>query len=260
MHIISKFHDYYDTAMGQGFDKTLVYKRVNEPGSIIESVRWTYGVQEEKHQVGNMPQDSVTIKSWVVPLIFCGKFYKRAIAVVTHRNADPYSPQYYIEERFTGESRKVVLARVYAEFGLSEKTDEAKRKSPRWYQRPLRNEGISFTEMAENKDWIPTHIEEGCPVFLIRSTTQEERAKLPKRFFWIIDTEFYRIERNPCLKELGFFQVKNAYEAYQDISMFLGGVMGTDARPMVQLSDKEVHQKHGFDKWSFRKMPEHVNK
>ena len=40
------------------------------------------------------------------------------------------------------------------------------------------------------------------------------------------------------------------------LSLILGGVMGTGDRPMVQLSDKEVHAKHGFDKWSFRKPPE----
>jgi hypothetical protein len=251
MHIVSKFHDYYDSAMGLGVDKALVYKRVQEPGDYItDAPRWSYDVREETHRVGYSPSDTISIKSWVVPLIFCGTFYRRAIADVTYRNPNRHAMPYHVTDRYTAGSRKDVLARVYAEHRLTVDTEQKPRYS-RWYHKDDRR---TFREYAETHDWIPDHIREGCPVFSIRGLTHEEAmARHGRR--WNEDAVF-RIEKNPSLKELGFFQVKTPFEAFQEIAMFLGGVMGTDARPMVQLSDKEVHQKHGYDKWSFRKMPE----
>ena len=38
MRIISKFHDYYDTAAGLGIDKTLIYKRANEKFKLANRV------------------------------------------------------------------------------------------------------------------------------------------------------------------------------------------------------------------------------
>lgn len=253
MHIISKFHDYYDTALGLGVDKTLIYKRVDEPGDFIDLPRWHYDVKEEKHSVGYNPSDVVTIRSWVIPLIFCGQLHLRALADVTYRNPK-FCPGSFapttVTDRFTGPSRKAVLARIRAEHRLNEKTEEKPRYS-RWYNP---QEGVSFKEVVSTRDWIPTHIREGCPVFLIRNLTHEEQRERKSR--WGQTDVTYRIQRNPSLKELGFYQVKQPFEAFQELSMFLGGVMGTGDRPMVQLTDKEVHAKHGFDKWSFRKLPE----
>ncbi len=254
MHIISKFHDYYDSAMGLGVDRSLVYNRVQEPGEFITGApRWGYDVKKESHRVGYNPSDVVTIESWVVPVIFCGKLYKRGIADVTTRNpaigTGAYVPS-TVTQRYTADSRKAVLARVYAEHRLNEKTEEKPRYS-RWYG--LKDDRVTFTEWANARDWIPVHIAEGCPVFLIRNLTQEE--SYARRGKWN-EGPVYRIERNPNLKEVGFYQDKDAYTAFQELSMFLGGVMGSSGRPMVQLSDKEVHAKHGFDKWSFRKPPE----
>jgi hypothetical protein len=251
--IVSKFHDYYDTALGLGVDKSLVYRRVNEPGSYLsDAPRWQYDLKEETHRVGFSPSDVVKIESWVVPLIFCGKFYRRAIALVHYQNPNRYlGAAGRLTDCYTGASRKEVLARVREQHRLNEKTEE-KPKYRRWRSADDR---VTFKEFAETRDWTEDHIREGCPVFLIRQLTRDEHLELFNKKF--INAEvLYRIEKNPCLKELGFYQVKDPYEAYQELAMFLGGVMGTDARPMVQLSDQEVHQKHGFDKWSFRKMPE----
>lgn len=254
MHIISKFHDYYDSAMGMGVDKTLIYKRVNEPGDFLQLPRWKYDLKEEKHTVGFHPSDVVSIRSWVIPLVFCGQLYLRAIADVTYRNplmTPGYLGPSTVTDRFTADSRKAVLARIYAEHRLSEKSEQKPRYS-RWYN--PRDDSVTFKEIVSTRDWIPTHIREGCPVFLIRNLTDAESRERGTR--WGQTDVTYRIEKNPSLKELGFYQVKAPFETFQELSMFLGGVMGTDARPMVQLSDSEVHAKHGYDKWSFRKMPE----
>lgn len=52
---------------------------------------------------------------------------------------------------------------------------------------------------------------------------------------------------------LEFFKVFDPYQAFQELSMWVGN-MNSPENNMVQLSDKELIAKHGFDKWSFRKM------
>jgi len=37
--------------------------------------------------------------------------------------------------------------------------------------------------------------------------------------------------------------------------MFMGGVLGSPEKEIVQIEDKYKITQHGFDKWSFRKEP-----
>jgi hypothetical protein len=44
--------------------------------------------------------------------------------------------------------------------------------------------------------------------------------------------------------------------AFQEIQMFISGVLGIDENPTVEVSDKDKIISRGFDyKWSFRKEP-----
>jgi len=58
------------------------------------------------------------------------------------------------------------------------------------------------------------------------------------------------------LKSIDFVRVMDTYAAFQELSMFVGGVMARPGNPMVEITDDKVKAaKHGFDNWSFRKMP-----
>jgi hypothetical protein len=61
---------------------------------------------------------------------------------------------------------------------------------------------------------------------------------------------------NPLLKKYEFYKVFDAFQAFQEISMFLGGVLGRGEKEIVEVADKYKIEQHGFDKWSFRKEPE----
>jgi len=56
------------------------------------------------------------------------------------------------------------------------------------------------------------------------------------------------------LRELNFQRVLDPWAAWQELSMWVANLARPD-RPMVQLSDQDVAKKHGYDKWSFRRMP-----
>jgi hypothetical protein len=64
-----------------------------------------------------------------------------------------------------------------------------------------------------------------------------------------------KIVVNPILKDLDFFKVKDPYTAHQEVYQFVTGNLNQPENSMVKISDKDKISKHGFDKWSFRKMP-----
>lgn len=63
--------------------------------------------------------------------------------------------------------------------------------------------------------------------------------------------------RNPPLNLLNAFEVIDAFQVWQECSMFIGGVMPGRQSPMVEVSNDTKIEKAGFDrKISFRKRPE----
>lgn len=60
---------------------------------------------------------------------------------------------------------------------------------------------------------------------------------------------------NGTLKEYEFFRVLNAFQAYQEIDMFISGSFTTPDVPMIELTEKDRIAQHGFDKYSFKHKP-----
>ena len=63
------------------------------------------------------------------------------------------------------------------------------------------------------------------------------------------------VQTNPQLMAIGFQKVKDAFTAYQEIDSYLSGVLGVNANPVVEVADVHRLEGHGFDKrTSFRNM------
>lgn len=58
---------------------------------------------------------------------------------------------------------------------------------------------------------------------------------------------------NPILQDYEFYKKFNSFQAFQEIQMFLGGVLGVNEKPMIVTDEKYKIAQHGFDKFSFRK-------
>lgn len=56
----------------------------------------------------------------------------------------------------------------------------------------------------------------------------------------------------PNLNKLEFFKLFGAYQAYQELDMFVGGVMTQAVTPTVTITDKDRIVQHGFNEQSFR--------
>jgi hypothetical protein len=63
---------------------------------------------------------------------------------------------------------------------------------------------------------------------------------------------FGRLITNPCLKDLQFYKVKDAYQTYQELDMYIGGVLA-NTQVIPPMGDLTLINARGFDaKTSFR--------
>ena len=79
-------------------------------------------------------------------------------------------------------------------------------------------------------------------------------------FMYHVKENKKKIIINPNLKEFKFYKVIDSFQAFQEIQMFIGGVLGSNENEMIEIADKYKIKKHGFDKWSFRKEPQKKKK
>ena len=63
-------------------------------------------------------------------------------------------------------------------------------------------------------------------------------------------------ELNPHYNDYEFYKVFDSFTAFQEIQMFMGGVLGSGEKEIVEVADKYKIGQHGFDKWSFRREPD----
>jgi hypothetical protein len=60
------------------------------------------------------------------------------------------------------------------------------------------------------------------------------------------------VYKNSCLKDFNFQKIKDPYTAFQEISMFISGVLGQEDKETIQISDEDMRDKKGFDSKSFK--------
>ncbi len=118
--------------------------------------------------------------------------------------------------------------------------DEYKEKEQAWDEY---SDDIGYSDDIRFKqffvDWRTDNdklfVELKCPVWLMRFYERSPNGLL-----------------NPVLKELGFDKNKDAFSAFQEISMYLANIL-VEQKTVDSVDDKHRIQQHGFDlKESFR--------
>lgn len=244
MLVVSKFHDFYDKMMSQGVDKTLVYKRETaDTNEFVELPNFNMDFSED-HKFNNRPTLRLTGQCHVI--LFCGQvhYYWRGEVKVNKEEG------FVTEQVFYSNSKKKLLEAMRMVYGLK----ESKARSFNWrrYMYDKKDDRVTFKEAVKNFDWHAVHTRIKCPVMTLRVATRDEEKKLRNSSY---RTSWYCVVQNPVLTAVGFERYMGPFTAWQEISMYMGGVIGKPDRPMVQLNDVELRDKAGFDKWSFKKMP-----
>jgi hypothetical protein len=238
MKILSKVHDYYDSAAAYGVSDQY-WKRQND--TFHEKDVELEDIMHYTQCWGGRP----------MIIMFCGKAY----------------PVIFMRGRGGYDSRNFLIAKeddfpVYRELyeaglnppypGAWEDIDEGRRRfsSPESYAR----RGFQgFLDDVAKIDCEKYHRQYNAPIIRVGYTYIDKHGNYQdNRGRW---RHKVTIETNPSLKALGFQKVKDAFTAYQELDSYIFGVLGVDVNPTVEISDVHRLEGHGFDKrTSFRNM------
>lgn len=226
MLIISKQHDYYDSiGKAAGVDKTVVYKRKERQyyshheeakRFMRKTSRFPHGCRRRgKIKPGQLLDFSTGSVG------FCGMTYPmlevRRHQVDEDQNSFAETTWYYTTE---------------AVKRLDGMMEELKFGASPW-DNTSREVWLQF--MFSMDDFHQFN----SPILLVRGHTDSRDPVV------IVD---------PVLRDIDFQKVVDPYSAFQEIQMFLSGVLGNTEKETVAISDVHRLEAAGFDKkWSFRK-------
>ena len=166
---------------------------------------------------------------------FCGKIYP---AVEVQKSIDGIikSNCYYSAEE-------------YFKFLQDESIDLEKIKQERYFGsdysfRTKDSIKIFFKSQSIFQKYLePKFQEHKCPVFIYGTDLMSGYERKPILIL------------NPSLIAVKFAKVKDPATAFQDLYMFISGVLGVETKPMIEISDRDKQKKYGHDSfYSFKKI------
>lgn len=239
MLILSKKKDYYDSSMGiDGIDKTIVYERHekvftkhNDNSYIPDEIHkifypksrfWSdysfYMIKKNDYDFFN-----------IFIIGFCGKYYFgiRFVEIVNNSYDNIQTNIVYDIEEMKNyiENRRGYMKKIKDHTKLNELVTKIKNINTQDTFRKF-NTPVFLYQFGDGYSGTPSEYHEN---------------------FFIV---------NPCLKKYDFFKIFDSFTCFQEISMYISGVLGNREKDIIQVADKYKIAQHGFDKWSFRKMPE----
>jgi hypothetical protein len=243
MRIISNFRDYYDGVQGQGFDDRIIYERRTVETDIRAGahVGDLGPVWEREPGWGDTRQPADDLALLPDFYAFRPQLHRRGERYPDHRAAPTPGLLCLAGRAYpiwqTQAIRVLGEESLYSyEPGFADRVGQTERR------RAWRPETIDFTPW---QDWLAAHWgREIDPAIHFRHDSPVVLFLGERR---VVD---------PCLKDLGFQKALDPYTVFQEIDMFLGGVMAQPRDPPSPMSDREKISSHGMDvKRSFRKMP-----
>lgn len=224
MRIISKFHDYYDSVMIYGQDKTVVYQR--EEKKIFDAKIKTKDLELYSVSIGYY-KNSIWERSFdPFIIVFCGKVY------YTFYFEGQYFYSYEPLEKIILDTKDNKFIKAFY---------EGWRSIPKTLKELFEKSGKQESNL---------NLELNCPIILIKEFEKDPYSYLSKnKNIQIIK----RMVLNPILREIEFFKIKDAFSTFQELSMFVSGILTKPEKEMPIIPDKLKLQSKGFDEWSFRK-------
>lgn len=108
----------------------------------------------------------------------------------------------------------------------------------------FRNQKLDKFNASMKRDYVESHREAKSPVLLVNFDITQYN------YPWHNDG---LVCANPPLNLLQFYKIKHPVQTFQELMMYLSGVLGTPEKVGPPMTSKQKVQSHGFDKWSFRK-------
>ena len=240
MRIISpKFHDYYDKAMAEGQDRSLVfirepveYAHARDIKDLPPALR-TFTDLARSHTPDSIRLNQVpgffSVEVDFGLIWFAGKLYPWA--EVTRRPMDSFTTPTRVLCH-----QRADLAQLLREVDYD--VEEKDKRDASW--------GVGWGgHRATTGDFFK----------LAGDERLMETALIHRVAVATWSRAFDMLHVNNKLANLQFYKRLDAWQAFQELSMFFGNIAAPDRVP-VTIEDKHRIAQHGFDKWSFRKMPQ----
>lgn len=227
MLIIREKPDYYDSSIGFGVDKTVVY---NRKACLVEDPLVRSDILAAIERVD--AQNPFLRRSLFSPFHvgFCGRIYTG-----TYTHVDPK----------TGELKGQVYR--YDPNELETRHYWVEKDYP---SEQLDRNGKSGFYLWDGKRPTTKTIREWLGK--LSQGVESQQVFLNHRLVCFVSIG-REIIIDPCLKDLGFQRVVGGVEAFQEIMMFISGVLGMLEKDVGVTEDKYIALSKGFDKHSFRK-------
>jgi hypothetical protein len=248
MRIVSKFKDYYDKAMGEGVDRSLTYIRQRvelTPREFEEKFHGTGMVLQSFHSVYR----SYNIDNWRIysfAVGFCGKLYPALrIEIGVGDNDVNGFPQ----------PLKVIFAYSVEDVDDYVLNHYSKEGYEQYYNGPEYNRKNHYKFTNWNSDFVRSRFVKYFEHNKHNIADHKIWSTYTTPTFTHIIGDFYANNAyviNDALHKYQFINVMPPFQAYQEISMFLGG-MAVPSKPMPVIPDVLKDETHGFNKYSFRK-------
>jgi hypothetical protein len=230
MKIISKYRDYYDSAMGLGVDNTKIWMRKDETVNIKFPLKFRdthYSRGDRSSQIpfislGHSNPSSPYISSFLI--LLAGKLYPAVEVLVNYLDAPQRFYTLYSLIRYIDKNNMSDLLKGWRGKVEEDTVQDLKDLFTLTGSEILRDFAI------QHKIVIATDYS--------NSMTHGPRAKV--------------LTVNPQLSRLQFQKCLDQTTVYQELEQWVGGVL-TNNEPIPEPSDKEKVNIHGFDKLSFRK-------
>ena len=223
MFIISKFHDYYDSAMSLGVDKSVVYQRMTSFERFPDRIEYP-----ELHKVLSKISGQMMICEQPIPismrsmvLLICGESIPIIQIEEGVKKLNFYSDRPLVQHIGI---EKLPISQYYF-WRYSNELEKGMR---------LFFEDRSFATLTQ------LHHQYRCPVILCNGNSGASE----------------NITLNPFLKDLDYQKHKDPYTVFQAIQMYLSGVLGSSGTEPLPVSDEIIAANHGHDgEFSFKNMP-----
>jgi hypothetical protein len=246
MRIVSETHDYYDGVQAYGQDQSRVYVRISRKENfhfnVFPHLNTYYSSASLEHAdqrlVGFCGKLYPVICMWMSTPGECTRLAYKCLYSISEVDA-------YVKKHWDKIRQEKYFGKKY--FGKRKKY-ERRYNSTLFLQKDVK-EFFRAIEAAQNtcEKWF---VQGQSPIFIITYPTYKE----------------CKITWNASLKNVQFYKVLDPQTTYQELDMYLGGVLGLTnkrGRPSYQgqkmddtVSDNDLMAAKGFDKWSFRKEPD----
>lgn len=229
MKLISKFHDYYDGVVGTTrSDPSILF--IREQRDIIKN--------DGKFKVVYYRDNNNIYEFYLGVVGFCGTIYPFVMAEeISLGYAHSNTKYYYTIDDFFAEYKGISNSKKNNYHTISHVRTEVES----WLKDgEYRNWWQLYYKVYEDKQLKELFLKERIVYFAIHGSKETP----------------IKIKVYPNLKEMEFYKKFDSYTTFQMIEMYLSNQLIQHDTKIINISDKLKAQSKGFNKWSFRKMPE----